>query len=169
MKPQRRVESQPRIAPHDQQQLVERRDPGRQLGPVAERSAAIDDPAGARGGERTARLRRRNDLAHAIHARDADRPEPSPGLAELPGQTLLPALRQHDVLVHADNPVVPGTFEATIQAVGRARAVPDSVSLRAGSRGADKATLRKFALKIASSDTQTTNETAIGSAPFGTV
>ena len=113
MKPQRRVESQPRIAPHDQQQLVERRDLGRQLGPVTKRSAAIDDPAGARNGERTARLRRRNDLAHAVYARDADRPKPPPGLAELPGQTLLPALRQHDVLVHTDNPVVFGSFEAS--------------------------------------------------------
>ena len=45
MKPQRRVKSQPRVAAHDQHQLVERCNPGRQDGSVAERPAAVDDEA----------------------------------------------------------------------------------------------------------------------------
>ena len=102
MKSQRRVESQARVAPHDQQQLVESRDPGGQLGPVAERSAAIDHPAGPRGREGPSRLPRRNYLADSIDASDTNRPKSPLGLAELPGETAIPACGQHNVLVQAD-------------------------------------------------------------------
>ena len=47
-----RVESKAGITSHDQQQLIKRRDLGGQLRSVAERPAAIDDPANAPGGQR---------------------------------------------------------------------------------------------------------------------
>ena len=59
VKPQRGVEAQARIAANDQQQLIEGRDRGGQLGPVAEQSATIDDPADAFGGERLREISRR--------------------------------------------------------------------------------------------------------------
>ena len=52
MESQNRVESKSGISSHDQQQLIERRDPCGQLRPVAEHPAAINDPANALGGQR---------------------------------------------------------------------------------------------------------------------
>jgi hypothetical protein len=47
----REVKPQPRISPHGQQQLVEGRDAGGQLGAVAQHPPAIDDRAHKFGGE----------------------------------------------------------------------------------------------------------------------
>jgi hypothetical protein len=52
VEPQRRVDSEWRIPGHDQQQLVERRDLGGELRPIAEQPAAIDDPPDPLGGQR---------------------------------------------------------------------------------------------------------------------
>ena len=104
MKPQLRVESQPRIAAHDQQQLVERRDGSGQLGPIAQHSPAIDDPARA-APPRAARPvaaaecpRRRHTPPRPRSARTAARPheaaeqatDPSPRARRHPGACTRP-------------------------------------------------------------------------------
>ena len=77
VKSERGIKRHPAVAPDDQQQLVERRDPRRQFGTVAELPAPIDDPADALGPERLGKIVVRDDLTDAVNARDADRPEPS--------------------------------------------------------------------------------------------
>ena len=58
VKPQRRVESQGCLPWHDQQQLVERGDPRRELGSIAKHSTAVDDPSDPLGRQRWARVSR---------------------------------------------------------------------------------------------------------------
>ena len=89
----RRIEPQAGIAPHDQQQLVEGRDAGGELGAVAKLPAAIDDPADSLGAQRLFRRFRTNHVADSINARDANRPKSPLGLAELMTQEPVPALR----------------------------------------------------------------------------
>ena len=119
MKPQGGLEMQARIAPHDQQQLVECCDPGGQRGALAKQSAAIDDPADAFGVRRLRRISRRTSSANAVHARDTDRPEAFLGLAELLGQAMIPSLGQVDILVDTHDPLVPGAEQSGVQSVGR--------------------------------------------------
>src|SRR5947207_1687712 len=78
-----------RGAGKEKEELVERGDPRGQLGSIAEDSAAVDHPADPFGLEGTSR--RQLDVADPVDARDADRPQPTLGLAELPRQVPIPA------------------------------------------------------------------------------
>ena len=93
MKTQIRIEPQAGITSHDQQQLVEGRDLGRQLGAIAEQPAAIDNPADAFGAQRLSRVFAFDHLADAVNPGDADRTKPPLGLLELLHEAAVPTSR----------------------------------------------------------------------------
>jgi hypothetical protein len=123
MESQRGVESQTGIAADDQKQLVERRDWGRQLGAIAQLSAAIDDRADPLGAKRLCEIMRRDHIADTVNPRDADRPKSIFRLAKLLGETNVPPCRQIHVFVNAHKPIVPGVRKAAIQSGRRASSV----------------------------------------------
>ena len=120
MEPQRGVELQTGIPANDQQQLVERRDPGGQLGAIAQLSAAIDNPADSFCTERLGGFQWRDHLSDPINPRDTDWPELPFGLLDLLKQASVPTVRQINILVHANDPLVPGPRQSHDQPGGGA-------------------------------------------------
>ena len=106
MEPQGRVESEGCIAPRDQQQLIQGNDRCRKLRSFIQHPASVDDPADALGRQEMARPL--DHLTDPVDTRDADRPEPSFGLAELIRQSPVPALWEIDVLMDTDDQPVLG-------------------------------------------------------------
>ena len=158
MKAQVRIKPQRRIAPHDQKQLVKRRDAGRQLGSIEEQAAAVVHPADPHRAEPLRRIIRHDHLTDPIHSRNTDRPKPSLGLLELLSNASVPTIWQEHILMHASDPLVPGLGDGQVD---RSRGLGASWIARTscGEPGpARHGDLCRLALRIALSDTQTTND-----------
>jgi hypothetical protein len=154
MKTQIRIEPQRLLASHDQQQLVEGRDLGRQLGAIAEQPAAIDNPADAFGAQRMSRVFGFNHLAGTGNPGGADRTKPPFGLLELLHEASVPSIRQADILVNASDEFALGPLEAQVQAIRRTRAVLHHsnivVKARIETRRSDQIALKQLAVGRAS-------------------
>ncbi len=154
-----RIESQAGVPSDDQQQLVERRDLCGQVWPIAEHSAAVNDPADALGGERLRCVARRDYFADTVHPRDPDRPKLPLGLVELFRDASVPSRREPNILIGADDPVMLRRQRPRFRpspVLGQLVTATNSFGEPSFRHGE----LSRFAWRIALSDTHATNDNA---------
>jgi hypothetical protein len=134
MKPQLRFKYQRRVSPDDQHSLVERRNAGRQVGAIAEQTAAIFHPADSFGGERLCTIIGRDHLTDPINSRDPNRPEPPFGCANLLRQAFVPTVGQKNILMHTHDPSVLGLGDGQVERGGGAGGAVDRQDLMGRAR-----------------------------------